>query len=236
MQRAELCRELNARGMPATAVIVADDENLEIAEEFGFVAVPAPNDHLGRKFNDGYEVACRELEADVVVHIGSDDWVHPSVFDRLPRADVGIALPTPEAPAVVGRPGPEIQICRQIALVDLLSGRMSLCRSDRRAGVIPWLLPRAALEPSGFRPLPDEQKIGIDGALLRGIGRSARLVVHDPHPLSCVDFKSETNLNAFDAIAGALGGVSYDRAWDALEWGYGKELAAQAQLVAAVTA
>ena len=40
------------------------------------------NEDLGEKFNAGYRYAGR-MGAQLFVHIGSDDWVHPDVFDIL---------------------------------------------------------------------------------------------------------------------------------------------------------
>src|SRR5574337_1235899 len=74
-QLARTCDEISEHGFRATAVIVACDENLETAGEAGFATVEQSNAQLGRRWNDGYELACRYGEADFVVPLGSDDWV-----------------------------------------------------------------------------------------------------------------------------------------------------------------
>lgn len=204
-QRAHLCGELAGQGHEATCVVVADDDNLDIAAEHGFETLERPNDQLGRKFNDGLEHAARELNADYLVLIGSDDWVHIDVFDRLPLDECREKFPTEDEPVVVWSPAPEAVTGREIALVDLEEGRLQRCRARGRYGVIPWVFPRKALEPSGFRPVRDELNIGIDGSLIAGLGVQCEWVFHDPHDLCRVDFKSATNLNSYEKIAAAIG-------------------------------
>ncbi len=204
-QRAHLCGELSERGHEATCVIVADDENLDIASEFGFETVEQSNAQLGRKFNDGLEYAARELEADYFVLIGSDDWMHVDIFERLP---LDIAEPpelTDERPIVTWAEVPEATTGREIAVVDLEEGRLRRCRARGRYGVIPWIFPRNALEPSGFRPIKDEASIGIDGSLIAGLNCRPEWVFSDPHDLCRVDFKSAVNLNSYKKIADGIG-------------------------------
>lgn len=204
-QRAHLCGVLAARGIDAQGVVVADDDNLDIAREHGFETVEQNNDYLGRRFNDGIEYACNEGGATVVVLIGSDDWAHESVFDRLPVENPDPPVPTAEEPSVSWREAPEIVAGRTITLVDLLTGRLARCRRDRGNGTIPWLIHRAALEPSAFRPIRETQQIGTDQALVSGLGIRPQWVYTDPHDLARVDFKSDTNLNRFDSIVATIG-------------------------------
>lgn len=205
-QRARLCDALAERGLRATAVIVADDENLEIAQEFGFATYEQRNDlGLGVKFNHGIEFACTQLDAEYVVLIGSDDWVHESVFDLLPEKLTLPELPTPEKPVVIGRAVPEVIAGSWITICDLRSGRARHCHARGQLGVIPWVLPREALEPSGFRPIPEMQKRGIDGALWRGLKIRPKWTLVDPQPFARVDFKSDTNLNSYEAISDSIG-------------------------------
>lgn len=51
------CDALDERGIWATAVIVADDENLETARGLGFATVTRDNEYLSAKFNDGIQAA-----------------------------------------------------------------------------------------------------------------------------------------------------------------------------------
>jgi hypothetical protein len=51
------CDTLQENGIHATAVIVGDDENLDVALELGFGTVRRDNRFLSRKFNDGIQFA-----------------------------------------------------------------------------------------------------------------------------------------------------------------------------------
>ena len=68
------CDELADHGIIASAVVIADDENLGTARDLGFGTVERDNVWLGRKFNDGYELAA-SAGIDYVVPLGSDDWI-----------------------------------------------------------------------------------------------------------------------------------------------------------------
>jgi hypothetical protein len=215
-QRAHLCGVLAERGHEATAVLVADDENLDIAAEFGFVPLEQSNDELGRKFNDGFEYAFNELEADFVVHIGSDNWVHPDVFDVLPLSETEMPEPTAENPVVTWSDVPQIVAGTEMTLVDLAGARLRRARHDQRNGVIPWVIPRRAMERCGFRPVKETLNIGIDFSLVIGLGMRPEFVFHDPRDCARVDFKSDVNLNSFKAITGAIGIGDEEEPWDVL--------------------
>lgn len=175
-------------------MIVADDANLEIAREHGFATVEMGNDYLGARFNAGIRYACVEGNADYVVHIGSDDWAHPDLFDDL------------AGPLVVGTG-------RRIALVDLEHGVAQVCHVRGQYGVIPWILPRAVLEPSGFEPCLREQLRGIDGSLVRGLTSRPEWRFHDPHDLARVDFKSAVNITSYSALRSIATGVEIADPW-----------------------
>lgn len=81
-QRREL---LDALPFDARQVIVGDDANMEVAEEYGFECVQYPNDRgVGAKFNKGYRHAIRTGEATHVMAIGSDSWLHPDALSDAP--------------------------------------------------------------------------------------------------------------------------------------------------------
>jgi len=206
-QRAHLQGVLAGQGIEAVVLVVADDENLDVAANFGFETLERSNeDGLGRRFNDGLEHACLNLDADYVTIVGSDDWVHPDLFTRLPVSEVPEEPPTADRPCVFWSPNtPEAITGREIALVDLPTGRLRRCRGRGPYGVIPWVFPRQALEPSRFRPVRDQLMIGLDGSLVAGLGLRPEWVFRDPHDLCRVDFKSDVNLNSYDKIVGAIG-------------------------------
>lgn len=231
-QRAHLQGVLAGRGIDTRCVVVADDENLDVAAEYGFDALERPNEPLGRKFNDGIEWACLEGAADFVCVIGSDDWVHESVFDRLPETNPEPPAPTEDNPVVSWSDEPEALAGTVIAVVDVQSGRGRLRWWPRREGVIPWVFPRAALEPSGFRPVKDNAARGIDGSLVAGLGIRPQWLFHDPHEYARVDFKSDVNLNTYAEI-GATSGVGDEHdAWGRLSELYPEPLVEMAQRVA----
>lgn len=228
-QRAVLCGQLAERGHEATAVIVADDDNLDIARQFGFETVAQNNEFLGRKFNDGF-CRARDLGAELIVVLGSDDWMHVSLFDRLPDPSPPMPEPTDDNPVVSWSPGvPEAITGREIALVDLVGGTGNRWHTSGRSGVIPWIFPAAAFERSGFRPVMERQQRGTDFSLVAGLGQRPEWVWVDPHPYARVDFKSDVNLNPFwsDSRAGH-GEVDADP-WGSLAQWYGDDLAGLAR-------
>lgn len=81
-QRKMMCVELAARGIRADVVVIADDENLDIARELGFHTVVRDNEYLGRKFNDGHEFAMKS-GYDFSIPVGSDMFIDADLFTRL---------------------------------------------------------------------------------------------------------------------------------------------------------
>ena len=90
------CDALALEGVEATAVVVADDENLNTARALGFGTVERNNAFTSRKFNDGIQFALdpewNPRPADYVVPCGSDDWVDHRLFLHLPRPDTMIGF------------------------------------------------------------------------------------------------------------------------------------------------
>lgn len=215
-QRAHLSGELAAQGLDLHVVVVADDENLDLAEQWGFDALEAPN-VLGRKVNDGIEHALHR-GADYVTVIGSDDWIHSSMFSRLPSDTLPDPVITDDRPFVTWDPERTEAVCgRELAVVDLGSGRLCHCVGRGPAGVIPWVFPRRALEAVDGRPANDRVMKGLDGSMLATLGPHVEWVWHDPHPLARVDFKSSVNLNAYEQLRDAIGVSEETDAWQQLE-------------------
>jgi hypothetical protein len=213
-QRAHLVTELAARGLEAHCVVVADDDNLDIARGHGFHTVERDNRFVGRKVNDGIEYAMRH-GADYVVTLGSDDWVHADLFDRLPARKAPEPQPTPGRP-VVWRPGPEVVTGREILIVDLIGGQARRCRARGRTGVIPWIVPENALQHSRGRPVGEEKQRGIDGSMALGLRPPPSWVFHDPHDVCRVDFKSDVNITPFPGLVSNLGYGPIVPPWDLL--------------------
>lgn len=187
LQREHAAQALAARGVTFRTVLVTDDENVDVASAFSSVeVVEFPNDRgLGAKFNAGYQYAA-DQGADWMVHIGSDDWLHPDTLLNLGDGD-----------------GRTILAGRQIAFVDLLGGQMRHARLSGPHGVIPWVIPRRLLEAVGFAPIQAHRDRGMDGYLVRGLRRAGvppRWRFRDPNPVARVDWKSAVNVNPWDAL------------------------------------
>lgn len=83
----KVCLEQRARMIErlpfeAHCVVIGDDENLDVARELGFDIVEKDNQYVAAKFNAGY----RHAVASGATHcmpIGSDSWLHESVFGRV---------------------------------------------------------------------------------------------------------------------------------------------------------
>lgn len=186
-QLARTCQTLTENGLQASAVVVADDENLETAKALGFGTVKRQNTPLGRKWNDAFHLAGL-AGVDYFVPMGSDDWI-----------DANLLL-TGELP------GPaEIRCCHQSTVVSEDRTRLARLRfpPTYEGGDGIRIYPRGLLEPLGFRPADEDRPRAIDTNILmrvtQSLGRRPRLVYHDLHALQIVDFKSETQLNSYDA-------------------------------------
>ena len=206
------CAELEGYGIEASAVVIADDENLESARELGFGTVERDNRFLSRKFNDGIQLATdpayNSRPADYVVPCGSDDWV---------SADV-LALALPDGPYVVG-----FQLCSFVSEDGL---RLHPARVKYRGGVGIRIYPRALLEPLGYRPADESRERGCDTSILVNVTKANGGVDvrhRDSHALQIVDFKSPAEqLNGVRDVSGHFVGPAIDP-WPALEAAYPAE-------------
>lgn len=175
-QLARTCETLTENGIEASAVVIADDENLTTASALGFGTVRQENAPLGRKWNDGFQFACdpefNPRPADYVIPCGSDDWIDPQLLltHDLPLSD-------------------EILCFRRGAFVREDGQRLARLKIGYEGGLGIRVIPRALIERAGFRPAEEDRRRAIDTSTLRGIGR-ARLLYHDLHDLQIVDWKT----------------------------------------------
>lgn len=217
MQRQRLCAELAARGVQATSLIVADDENLDIALEYGALTLEHPNDPLGAKANAGLLHAA--ALADWVVWVGSDDWIHPDAFDPLLAEDDG---EDGRARIIVGE---------RLTMVDTTTGRLQLIKQCSKYGGIPWLVESRLLRTRRGPIRPDLPR-GLDGALVRGLRLTQipfRFVKHDMHEFRCVDFKTPENLSSFEGVRRNLGRGESEPAWPTLRRWFPTDLVDKAE-------
>lgn len=215
-QRQRLCAELAARGVQATSLIVADDENLDIAREHGCETLEHPNDPLGAKCNAGLLHAARL--ADWVVWVGSDDWIHPDAFDPITARE-----PAESAfPIVVGA---------TLVMVDVTTGQLQRIHKASKFGGIPWLIDSRLLHTSQG-PIRPDLPSGMDGALIRGLRRTQtqfRIETHEMHDFRCVDFKTPENLSNFRGVQRNLGFGEVEPAAPALRDWFPADLVDQAE-------
>lgn len=184
------CDRLEQEGIRASAVVVADDENLDTAKDLGFAWVRRDNRFVSRKFNDGIQLACdrdyNRRPADYVVPIGSDDWVDWRLFTDLP---VGRTMVGFQRMAFVREDGQELTV-RHI---------------NNEGGCGIRIYPRAVMASVGFRPADEDRRRGCDTSILVNLKRANALlrVEHrDIDPLAIVDWKtSGAQLNSYAEVS-----------------------------------
>lgn len=182
--------DLEAEGIDASAIVVADDENLTTALDLGFGIVERNNRFLSRRFNDGIQLATdarfNPRPADYVVPLGSDDWI---------AADVLLDLPRPNT--IVG--------FKRIAFVreDGLELTERFLDYDGGAGI--RIYPRRLLAMMEFRPADEDRVRGCDTSILVNMKRRLRfrLEHRDIDARLIVDWKSAgSNRNPYSDVAG----------------------------------
>ena len=185
------CDSLAAEGLASSAVVIADDANLDTARELGFGTIVRDNKFLSAKFNDGIQLACdgrfNPRVVDYVVPFGSDDWIdYRILLERLP--------------------GPrEVIAFRHAAFVDETGTQLVSREIDYRGGVGIRVYPRemmarrrrlfAEVFAPRFRPADEDLKRGCDTSILVNVtrtygGQGPMIVYADQHVHQIVDWKS----------------------------------------------
>lgn len=211
-QRVRVIETLRKAGVEARCVVIADDENLDLARERGFATVEQNNDYLGRKFNDGIEYACRN-GASRIVPIGSDSWVDPAYF--LPMLPRRRATRTSRLYCVV------------------TPDRIAELVVNDAKGAGPYVLPRFLLRASEFRPADDERQRGIDRSTVKGLRPKPRWVQHDLHPYQYIGFRGVPHLTPYRMLVDAWGVAEHTDPWAILAKHYPVDLVERARLVMA---
>lgn len=188
----QLRRTCDQAPVDATAVVIGEGDILDYAYELGFGTVQRDNSQLGRRFNDGFQLACdpevNPDPADYVVPCGSDDWVDSAILTRLPPPD-------------------RIGVFRHIAIVNEKRDRLARIRVGWKGGAGVRIIPAPMIAAAGYRPSAEERHRACDTATLEGIkratGRFPDMVDLDRHPLQIVDFKSgDVQLNSYRNMVG----------------------------------
>jgi hypothetical protein len=184
------CDALTAEGIDATAVVIADDANLETARALGFGTVTRTNSFVSRKFNDGIQFALdpkhNQRPADYVVPLGSDDWVDHRLFLDLPPRDTMVGF-------------------RTLSFVREDGAEITTTHLDNEGGSGIRIYPRQLLAPLGYRPADEDRYRGCDTSILVNLkkhhGIRMRVEHRHLHDRQIVDWKSPgEQLNSYADI------------------------------------
>ena len=200
-QRRQVMAELERRGIEARCVVIADDENLELARAAGFDTVERDNDFLGRRFNDGYEYAALR-GATWFVPVGSDSWVKVEYFDPLPEPGV---------------------IRTSTYLATVTADRIAHLEVKPNHGGGPYMIPRELLPP-GYRPAQDLIRRGTDRSTIDGLVSRPRWVTHDVERLQHVSFRGEVHVTSYAALWYHWGVREERNPWEQLAEAYDQPL------------
>lgn len=211
-QMRRTCDALEVEGVNASAVVIADDENLDTAEELGFATVRRDNVATARKFNDGIQLALdprhNPWPADYVVPCGSDDWVDHRLFLDLPPANTMVGF---RQLAVVREDGLEM-VVRDVAIP---------------GGTGIRIYPAAVMKRAGYRPADPYRERGCDGSILKNLqlewGDGLRIEHRHLHDFQIVDWKSpeeDGQLNPYNTLTALRGGKQRFDPFEALRGYY----------------
>lgn len=215
------CDELAGHDVRASALVVADDENLDTARECGFGTVERANTPLGRKWNDGYQLACdpsvNPHPADWAVPFGSDDWI-----------DTRLVL------AQVERRRADVQASRLSCVVREDGEELCPLRIGYDGGDGVRFLHRDLLALTDYRPAEEDRNRALDTSVFRNVaqrlGRMPRVAYVDLHPLQIVDFKSpDEQLNTYANCLAHREGDERRDPWFALAFCYPPEAIREAR-------
>ncbi len=176
-QRKRVIADIAAQGIEARCVVIADDENLDIARSLGFDTVERDNEWLGRKFNDGYEFAGKH-GAEWIVPIGSDSFIDPAYFCPLPSWR-------------------KTRTSRMYAPVEV--DRLGELRVGN-GGAGPHMIHRSLMAPKRFRPSPDRIMHNTDHGMLKGLAHPPRWEYRDLHPLQYIGFRAPPFITRYDRL------------------------------------
>lgn len=184
-----MMRRLIDHGHVEGVVVVACDDNIDLARSLGFVTVCQDVTPLGRKFNDGYQTALSQ-GAGWVMPACSDNWIHPDALKDLPDRD-------------------EIITRHRFSIYDTATGRLATLDTERDEhnphGGGPPIIPAELLEPFNGRPVPDHAGYGIDRATVQAVlelweNKAAAMYGPRCDPLEIVGFKDEESLTGYEQL------------------------------------
>lgn len=186
------CEQLADHGLKASAVVIAEDDNLDLAADLGFATVERANKPLGRKLNDGYQLAAL-AGVDYVVPFGTDDAIDANLF----AGD----LPTDR-----------IRAHRLSAIVDENGARLRQVKVTYDGGDGVRVIPLQMLKCMRYRPIDEDRNRAMDTSTTMRLAQAMNLrqaqlfVYHDLHPLQIVEFKSASEqLNGYQPVSDSYG-------------------------------
>lgn len=219
-QRRRVIEALAGHGIEAHQVVIADDENLDIARSVGAETVECPNEEdgkviLGRRWNLGTQYAARQ-GAEWFVQIGSDSWIDPGFF--LPLLSPEATLTSPAYAAV---------------LPDRMAVLAVSPRNLRHAAG-PYVFHRSLMAPSDFAPC-EEHSLFTDTSTVAGIerttGRPIKWVARTVHPYQYIGFRVAPMMTTYEALRNRWLTREYQDPWTVLRRAYPADLVERARVV-----
>ena len=207
-QRRQVMEQLAAMDIEAHCVVVADDENLELARAAGFDVLEQNNDWLARRFNDGIEYAGAH-GADWVVPVGSDSWVQADYFAPLPGAG---------------------EVRTSTYLCTVAPDRLAHLEIKPNHGGGPYIVPRAMLESSGFRPAKDLLNRNIDRSTVDGLAGPVTWQLRDLNRFQHVSFRGQPHLTTYEKLWYYWGVEEHLDPWEQLAEHYPPDLVKAARM------
>jgi hypothetical protein len=206
------CDALGQAGICASAVIVGDAFELDALgiRGLGFGSVAQDNHFLGRKFNDGIQLATdptfNPAPADYVIPCGSDDWIDHRVFLDLPAADTIVGF-------------------QQIGFVREDASELVPVTLNYTGGSGIRIIPRQLVKRLDYRPADEDRPRACDTSILRNIrvefGDDLRIEHRYLHDYQVVDWKTpDEQLNPFDSVVARRPAGDAVSPWEALEGVY----------------
>jgi len=193
------CDALIADGVDATAVLIADTDNmLRLGNHIGghmlgFATVIRDNRFLSRRFNDGIQLALdpayNPAPADYVVPFGSDDWADHRLFLDLPGPHTAVGF-------------------QQMSFVREDGQEISTTTLNYRGGAGIRIYPRQLMEPVGYRPADEDRARACDTSILTNLsvyyGDELHVEHRHLHDRQIVDWKTDgVQLNRYESIVRA---------------------------------
>ena len=175
-----MCNELAANGIKADCVVIADDENLDIAKQYGFHTVERDNEFLGRRFNDGHELAGK-LGFDFSTPVGSDMFLDSELFFRLED---------------------KFTITNYYAIVRKDGGNIATMFVDW--GIL-QIIPTRMMKSMDYRPCAEDIKRGCDTSARNRIknrtpGKILEPVRKKAHQFECISFQSKQQITSYQGL------------------------------------